>query len=269
MNWTDFPFFAIPSMLCWILSSLLLFSSPRRKKTAMTLSIAGLLIFAIFIAGYWVHAGRPPLTTTGETRLWYVFFLMLCSLGVYLSYGFRWVVGLGTLLACVFSLINIFQFGILTEPMMPILKSVWFVPHVIVYIFAYGILGIAFLLSVFQLTGWKKDHGEIHRNLSLQIDSLTRIGLGFLVTGVGLGAIWAKQAWGYFWTWDPKETWALVTILIYGTYLCLRESRHEIPSFNRRWVAVIQILGFIGLQMCWYGINYLKAAQGLSIHIYG
>lgn len=267
MNWIHFIYLAIPAWLCWLAASVLAFARPEIKKTILGLSITGLLIFAIFIGGFWIHAGRFPLTTTGETRLWYIFFLMICGLGVYLRYRYRWVLGMSTLLSGIFILLNILKPDLIAEPMMPVLRSFWFVPHVIVYIFAYGILGVAFLLSLWYLCG--QGNSQQKEEIPLRIDSLTRLGLGFLTLGACLGAIWAERAWGYYWTWDPKETWALISILVYGVYLCLRHSRQEFPVFDRKWVLWIQILGFICLQVCWYGVHYLKAAQGLSIHIYG
>ena len=79
-----------------------------------------------------------------------------------------------------------------------------------------------------------------------------------------MGALWAKQAWGDYWTWDPKETWAAATWIGYLLYLHLRAAR---PKERNAAFALI-VFSFLLLQMCWYGINYLPAAQGVSIHTY-
>lgn len=265
MNWSCFPYFAFAALACWIVAAASAFFSTKRNL-AIILTLVGLALSAAFIAGFWIHAGRPPFTSTGETRLWYIFFLMVCGLAVFIRYRYRWVLGLSTLLAIVFSLLNIFRPELLAEPMMPILKSIWFVPHVIVYIFAYGMLGIAFLLSTILLFA---RNTEITDTRYSHIDSLTQIGTGFLLAGICLGALWAKDAWGYFWTWDPKETWALITILAYSIYIGMRKCRTEIPALAGKASLWMQIAGFICLQMCWYGVNFLKASQGLSVHIYG
>jgi ABC-type transport system involved in cytochrome c biogenesis permease subunit len=94
-------------------------------------------------------------------------------------------------------------------------------------------------------------------------DNLVRIGWAFLTLGMIMGALWAKQAWGDYWTWDPKETWAAATWLSYLTYLHLRPREKD-----QNITFALLIFSFLLLQMCWYGINYLPSAQGSSIHVY-
>ena len=94
-------------------------------------------------------------------------------------------------------------------------------------------------------------------------DNLVRIGWAFLTLGMIMGALWAKQAWGDYWTWDPKETWAAATWLSYLLYLHLRPR----PRDNNIAFSLL-VFSFLLLQMCWYGINYLPSAQGASVHVY-
>ena len=94
-------------------------------------------------------------------------------------------------------------------------------------------------------------------------DTLIYIGTAFLTFGMLSGMLWAKQAWGHYWGWDPKETWALVTWLVYVLYIHLRVTGRG----SRGMLCFLLIFGFACLQMCWWGINYLPAAQD-SIHIY-
>lgn len=95
-------------------------------------------------------------------------------------------------------------------------------------------------------------------------DDLVSVGIAFLTIGMLFGAIWAKDAWGHYWSWDPKETWAAATWLLYLLYLHLR---HAYPNHPRPAMALL-VVAFVCLQMCWWGINYLPAAQGNSIHTY-
>ena len=85
-----------------------------------------------------------------------------------------------------------------------------------------------------------------------------------MTLGMLMGALWAKEAWGHYWSWDPKETWAAITWLPYLVYVHYRQCRPRIvrPAL---WVLII---AFILLQMCWWGINYLPSAQGMSVHTY-
>lgn len=265
MTWTLFPGFALCSLACSLSATILAWKG-RHSKAALWTAAAGIAILSAFIGGYWAGIDRPPLATMGETRLWYSFFLLLLGMLVYAYYRYRWILGMSTLLSGVFMLVNILRPEIHNQNLMPILKSVWFIPHVIVYIFAYGILGIAFLLSAYGLFRKGK---ALPENFLERIDTLTHMGAGFLLTGITLGALWAKQAWGYFWTWDPKETWALITLLCYAIYIGLRKGAAEIPPLRGKACLPVQIAGFLCLQVCWYGINYLNAARGLSVHIYG
>ena len=100
---------------------------------------------------------------------------------------------------------------------------------------------------------------------SAELDGIVRAGLAFLTFGMLFGALWAKEAWGHYWSWDPKETWAAVTwlgYLLFIHYRCL-------PRHNTRLALWLLIAAFILLQMCWWGINYLPSAQGTSVHTYG
>ncbi len=87
---------------------------------------------------------------------------------------------------------------------MPALQSPWFVPHVTVYMFSYSVLGCAFIMACAGLAKHRADYLEA-------TDKLVYTGLAFLTVGMLTGAIWAKAAWGHYWSWDPKETWAAVT----------------------------------------------------------
>ena len=102
---------------------------------------------------------------------------------------------------------------------MPALQSPWFAPHVIVYMFAYAMLGAATVMAVYLLWFKKK---EIERKEMDLCDNLTYVGLAFMTLGMLTGAIWAKEAWGHYWAWDPKETWAAATGFAYLVYIHFR-----------------------------------------------
>ena len=78
------------------------------------------------------------------------------------------------------------------------------------------------------------------------------------------GALWAKEAWGHYWSWDLKETWVAITWFAYLIYL----HYFLLPHHHTRWALWLLIVCFILLQMCWWGINYLPSAQESSVHIY-
>ena len=147
-----------------------------------------------------------------------------------------------------------------TKTLVPALQSPWFAPHVFVYIFAYVLLGVAVIIAIYAQI---KNNGQWSM-VNGQLDSLVYISLAFLTIGMLFGALWAKEAWGHYWSWDPKETWAAITWLAYLIYLHYR----QIPHHRERLALWMLIGSFVLLQMCWWGINYLPSAQGSSVHTY-
>lgn len=270
MNWDSFIWYACGSALLWICGAAVSVKSGRKLPAAL-LSGAGTVLFLTFIIGFWADLGRPPLRTMGETRLWFSLFLSAVGLGVYLLRGHRWALPFSSLMATVFVCINIFKPEIHSRTLMPALQSPWFIPHVTVYMFAYAVMGLATILAVKLL--WFSRPGNATKPEYGLCDSLVRTGWGFLTMGIVMGALWAKQAWGDYWTWDPKETWAAATWLSYLLYLHLRrlpenEAKEKERSRSTRDALLLLIFSFILLQMCWWGVNYLPSARGFSLHTY-
>lgn len=298
MSWEYFAWFAVSASVFWICGAVVSLRARRRLAPAV-LTGCGSVIFVAFIVGVWITLGRPPLRTMGETRLWFSLFLSLVGLGVYLRWGYRWALPFAGLMSVVFVCVNIFKPEIHSEALMPALRSPWFVPHVIVYMFAYAVMGVATILAIRLL--WlsfrsvrrmsrrirtlgmpqgpesvpvAKDvrrtdcqGGVVPEDVHL-CDTLVRIGWGFLTMGIVMGALWAKQAWGDYWTWDPKETWAAATWLSYLLYLHLRQGKSLSDLRSLRLSLVLLVFSFLLLQMCWWGVNYLPSAQGFSLHTY-
>ena len=257
MNWDYFIYFAIVAVLFWVAGAY----AAWRNKTgiASASTVLGLLVFFSFILSMWISLERPPLRTMGETRLWYSFFLPLVGLIVYSRWKYKWILSFSTVLALVFICVNLFKPEIHDKTLMPALQSPWFAPHVIVYMFAYAVLGAATVLAVFLL--FKKKSLTSEMDIA---DNLVYVGLAFLTIGMLFGALWAKEAWGHYWSWDPKETWAAITWLAYLIYVHYR----QLPHHKERLALWSLIISFVLLQMCWWGINYLPSAQGSSVHTY-
>ena len=256
MSWSHFIYFAFGSLTLWIAGVVSLY---RAKSTTAgkTLILAGVLLFSVFIAGLWIAQGHPPLRTIGETRLWYSFFIIIVGLATYLHWGYKWLMGYSTLVSAVFIFVNLLKPEIHTTNLMPALRSVWFVPHVTVYILSYAMLGAATIASFVAL----KELRSNQRLMSL-IDNLVYIGFGFLMMGMLLGAIWAKEAWGDYWSWYPKEVWAFITATAYLIYIHSR-----LRGYPLKYILWLLPVAFILLMITWIGVNYLPAAQG-SIHVY-
>lgn len=259
MTWDEYLWFAIPAMLCWLSAGFLAFRTNKGHLIDF-LTVVGIAIFGAFIVGLWIGQERPPLRTMGETRLWYSFFLALIGYITYKHWKYNWILGFSALVASVFVIINIVKPEIHSTNLMPALQSYWFVPHVTVYILSYSMLGAATIASIVQLV--KLNKGKADENLYSFMDNIVYVGFGFLMLGLLMGALWAKEAWGNYWSWDPKETWAFITCAAYLVYIHLRlQPKH--PKFTL-WMLPIS---FIMLMITWIGVNYLPAAQN-SIHVY-
>jgi cytochrome c-type biogenesis protein CcsB len=261
--WIDFPVFAAITIVCWLVASGLFFTSGKKimNQVAAALSLAGTLVLFLFVILLWMYLQRPPMRTLGETRLWYAIFLSTIGLISFYRWKYKWLVSYSLGLALIFLIVNLQHPENYDKTLMPALQSPWFVPHVIVYIFAYAMLGassVVALRNLFVVANEKKVKGSIQ-----MADNLVYLGFSFLTFGLLFGALWAKEAWGHYWTWDPKETWAFITWMFYLIYIHYR-FRH--PLEHKKAMSVLA-LAFLVLLICWFGVNYLPSAQN-SVHIY-
>lgn len=247
----------------WFIGAVIFYSTKKtmHKNVGLVIISIGVLYVLAFIIYLWINLERPPLRTLGETRLWYALLVPIIGLVLYLRWKLKLVLGYSLFLSSVFALINYLTPENFDKALMPALQSVWFVPHVIVYMFAYAILSVTMVLALVGLVKYAK--GKFDDNLMITADNIVYVGFAFLSFGLLFGAFWAKEAWGHYWTWDPKETWAFITWLFYLIYIHLRYN-HKDNVKPALWVLA---LAFIFLLICWFGVNYLPSTQS-SVHTY-
>lgn len=250
ISWDEFIFFGLPAIALWIFSAFLTFFKKNSKKIALLIWCLASAIFASFIAILWAEYSRAPMLTMGETRLWYSFFVSVAAAVIFYKWEYKIVLGLGAILASVFVIINLAKPEIHTRALAPVLQSAWFVPHVVVYMLAYALTACATALAI-----WNKFKKNVARN---HIRHLTEIASALLLTGMLFGAFWAKQAWGHYWEFDIKETWAAIS---WFTILLSLHSRRE------KLADGFLFLAFLCFNMCWYGISYLPLSVN-SNHLY-
>lgn len=149
--------------------------------------------------------------------------------------------------------------------LVPVLNSYWLSIHVAVITASYGFLGLGALLGfiVILLFVFKTKSNEKHISLSIkELNSINEmslmIGLAFLTLGNFIGGVWANESWGRYWGWDPKETWALVTILVYAVVVHLRFIKSIYSEFN---FSVISLLSYTSVIMTYFGVNYYLAGM--------
>jgi len=141
-----------------------------------------------------------------------------------------------------------------SDTLVPALQSPWFKPHIITYMLAYTLMASAAIIAMYLLLRSKQG----------SLDNLVFVGISLITIGMLFGALWAKEAWGHYWSWDPKETWAAITWFAYLVYVHYR----QIPTHKPKLALWVLLVSFVLLQMCWWGINYLPSAQGSSVHVY-
>lgn len=138
--------------------------------------------------------------------------------------------------------------------------------HVAVTVAAYGFFGISLLLGLSNLlilSVAKKETAMLHvRELSIINNMSLLVGLALMTIGTFLGGIWANESWGRYWSWDPKETWALITVVVYSVVTHI----HLVRKLNNDWFFnLASVMAFASVLMTFWGVNYLLS----GLHSYG
>ena len=227
------------------------------SRMAVLLQAAGFVLHTAALICRGVGAGRLPLTNQYEFATCFAWGLCLVSLIFILRFRFP---VLGAFAAPVIFLMIGYAAMQSKEvkELMPALRSNWLGFHVSTAIIAYGSFGVSFVLSViFLLRNRLKEKGFLDQHIpnKEKLDTISyrsvALGLLFLTFTIVTGAIWAERAWGSYWSWDPKETWSLVTWIIYAIYLHLRIRR----SWEGKSAAIFAAIGFICVMFTYVGVN--------------
>jgi cytochrome c-type biogenesis protein CcsB len=243
-------------------------TTKRLSWAAFFFLLAGFLTGMIMMASTWIEMGQPPFRTLYQSLI----FFSVTTVVVYLFAGKRSILlGFGTSLF----ILAVLAYGYIrrdtgTIYLPPALQSFWFVPHVLVYFLGYSALFISFVASVFQLVFPKPRQlpaAELLGIKEINFNAFTYravvFGFAMISSGLIMGALWAKFAWGDWWSWDPKENWALITWFIYAGYLHLR----FIPEVKAKALSWVSVVGFLVLMFTYLGVNYLPMAQD-TLHSY-
>ncbi|MDY0132459.1 MAG: cytochrome c biogenesis protein [Desulforegulaceae bacterium] len=245
------------SAFCFISGSV--FNKKNFSKFGFFLLIAGL---SLNVAGFifrWIESyemgiGRIPLSNLYESL---VFFSISGALLYSLTYKKfdNPVVGSITttliFLAMAYAGLSPTAHSAIT-PLVPALRSNWLTVHVVTCFFGYAGFAVSFAASVILL--FVKDEKKI-KNLDELNYRMIIFGFLFLSLGIITGAVWADSAWGRYWSWDPKETWSLITWIVYAIILHGR----YIKSFTIKTIAWLSILGFIAVMFTYFGVNFVLA----------
>ncbi|MGL5261433.1 MAG: cytochrome c biogenesis protein CcsA [Bacteroides sp.] len=259
-------------LLILALVSLLKQQKSWMRQTHKTLTVLVLLTFLIHTLGMAIRgyvAGYAPWSNSYETMVYIAWTAVLGGL-IFSKHNLS-TFALATLLAGVVLFVSSLNWmDPQINPLVPVLKSPWLMFHVAVIVAAYGFFGISCMISLTNLSLIALLNTKTQTKLSSKIKELSIINEMLLITGlilmtIGtfLGAIWANESWGRYWGWDPKETWALITMIVYAVVLHLRlvkTHRLNIWLFN-----ITALLAFSTVLMTYFGVNYLLS----GMHSYG
>ena len=231
--------------------------------------MAAALVHTANIIARYAEAGHTPITTHHETVSFFAWSIGCC----YLSFRWRYTVkNLGTFVSLpVVLLMLIAAFSSReTQPLLPALQSWWLPVHATIALAADGFLALACIGGIMYLLQEReikeKRFGLFYSRLpSLEsLDKLNHhclsIGFPLLTLGLITGSIWAKQAWGAYWHWDPKETWSLVTWFLYAAVVHQRFT----GNWRGRRAAILSIVAFVSVLFTLWGVSFLLK----GIHTY-
>ena len=222
---------------------------------------AGVLHTAYLVVRYMV-VGHTPLTSNHEAVSFFAWSMTWAFLSCRLRFQVK---NFGAFVAPLITLLMVIAAHSSQEiiPLQPALRSVWLPIHASIALMANGFMALAFCGGVMYLLQEreikKKKFGIFYSRLpSLEaLDNLNQhclaVGFPLLTLGIITGSVWAKQAWGAYWQWDPKETWSLITWFIYAAILHQRLT----VGWRRRRAAIMAIVGFSAVLFTLWGVNYL------------
>ena len=214
----------------------------------------------------WYISGYAPWSNSYETMIYVSWVTVLAGL----VFGRKSAITLS--LATLFGGIILFVSGLnwmdpQINTLVPILKSHWLMFHVAVIVGAYGFFGVSFLIGITNISmmAFAKNNKIVQNRINelSVINNLSLlIGLVLMTVGTFLGAVWANESWGRYWGWDPKETWALITIIVYSIVTHL----HLVKKWNSLWLFnLLSVIAFSSVLMTFLGVNYFFS----GMHSYG
>ena len=258
-----FPYYATIGLI--MLIGLITMVIRGRKETSLFVKILGWLLFAGFLFHTlglglrWYIAGHAPMSNGYESMIFISWATLLA--GFIFSRKSAFALSATAVLASMTLMVAHLSF---MDPeitnLVPVLKSYWLTLHVSVITGSYGFLGLGAILGLITLILLSLSNDKNRERISNTIDELTVInfktltlGLYFLTIGTFLGAVWANESWGRYWGWDPKETWSLITIIIYSIVIHSRRipGMKDIFTFN-----LISLFAFSSVLMTYFGVNY-------------
>jgi cytochrome c-type biogenesis protein CcsB len=249
----------------------LLYFATKREKVLRFMWISWYGTFGLHTAGLiarWVESyqlsiGRAPLTNFYESLIFYAWCIAFLLIVMKKRLGFPLMTTFASLIALAFMGYASFSSSVdkNIQPLVPALQSNWLHIHVFTCFIAYAAFAASFLSALFSL--FNPGKGIVPPKETLEEVTYRSVMVGFpmLSAGILTGAVWAHYAWGSYWSWDPKETWSLITWIFYALFLHARFAR----GWKGRRIAILSIIGFISVIFTYFGVNFILS----GLHSYG
>jgi cytochrome c-type biogenesis protein CcsB len=258
---------------------LLVFKTPRLGRVATIVTAIAFLVNTLGVSWRWIESyqlgfGRAPLTNMYESLVFFAWTIIAIYLVIERKFATRAIGPFAVPMAFLAMAYASFAGNIdkSISPLVPALQSNWLIAHVVTCFIGYAAFAIAAALGVMYLVKAHRSEGsstdskenEFLPSLPLLDDLIHKTMIfGFIWLSVGIitGAIWANSAWGTYWSWDPKETWSLITWFFYAITLHARYTR----SWSGRRLAILALCGFASVMFTYFGVNFLLS----GLHSYG
>ncbi len=245
-------------------------------KIATIVTTAGLAAHTFALGLRWVESyrigiGHAPLSNLYESLIFFAWTIILLYLITEWRTGNKSIGPFATPIAFLAMAYASYSPNISSQiqPLIPALQSNWLIAHVITCFFGYAAFALAFGLSIMYLLKRRDRAAQSAGFLRIipgaaVLDDLSyqMVVIGFLLLTLGIitGSVWAHSAWGSYWTWDPKETWSLITWLVYAAFLHSRLIR----GWRGKKLAVLSIVGFSCVLFTYFGVNYLAGLHSYA-----
>lgn len=257
----DFIFFSglalyFAAMVLMFIS--MVFKQKKLNSAAWYLFLAAVAAETLYLVIRGIRAGRLPMSNQFEFACSFSWGIAVILIFMHYKLKIEWTDSLGTAMAFLILSYAALQPREITE-LMPALRSAWFGFHIGSAAFAYAAFLLAGASGMRYIITYRKDQqDERLEKMDYMIYRLIAVGLLLLTVTILSGAIWAEEAWSSFWTWDPKEVWALITWILYAVFLHLRLIRRKTGTFMA-WYAVISIpvvlFTFVGVNTLLPGLH--------------
>lgn len=267
-----FPFYLAFGFLLLLVLFINIFRQKPLPKvlriTFYTIIFLGFLMHTIGLVVRWYISGHAPWSNGFESVVYVAWAVMLA--GFVFGRKYPMVVGTAAFLSGIALFVaHLNWMNPEVTNLVPVLKSYWLAIHVAIITASYGFIGLSAFLGVMGLILMVMRNKSNEEKVSGFIDQVTTInqmsamvGLYFLTVGTFLGGVWANESWGRYWGWDPKETWALITVVVYSFIVHMR----LIPSLKGVFnYTVASVIGFASVLMTYFGVNYYLS----GLHSYG